>query len=729
MLVLPSPAAAHGPSGAAGASAARGGVSFQAQCKSAVALVNERRIEFVTAKRVRVVGETATQDSAATGAAAAATARQKKVLVEKDAVERLLGWRQAKKIGPGFANLGNTCYLNSVLQCLSYTPSLAQYLLQKDVQASLLGANSSSNSKLQLSSKHHNNNNGSGGGFCALRVMARLLQSVHGAGGGRVLQPKDMVMNIRHISKRFRIGRQEDSHEFFRLLLDSMQKSCLRRANIKLETHPAANTSLVHRAFGGTLKNSLKCAKCNYVSERSDDFLDLSLEINNGIKSVRGALKHFTAVETLDDSNAWKCSSCKQLSRAEKGMTIDVCPNVLVIQLKRFDAMFGKIKKPIEFPLALDLASSMSKTSEDRKRGRSKYELHGVLVHAGFSTDCGHYYAFVRGGSGQWYEMNDDCVRWVSVDTVLQQKAYMLFYSRVLPPSERPKDKKPEPKAEPKATKPAAEELGAKVTLPEFAEPEKKPVVAKSGVELDMQGFLSSLRKPTEEEAKPVEQPQKKKKTVVTYRVTRVRTPVVVATKSTANGALRTTRKRTLTPVFGGLLGRLHKYRPGAWTNCGSLEMTREVSEETVEISTADAQEVIAAAAAESTKTEVKPQRPVKVHFDPRKLKNIGVKNAVLFGQEVDKWIDDSSNAAAEADGESEEPVVDALAAHHDRVLNKLKQEDWRHRNAARQDYWDETLDAGHVKKLKKRKEFVPNQGKANAFLKVSQVKHKKPRF
>jgi ubiquitin carboxyl-terminal hydrolase 36/42 len=41
-----------------------------------------------------------------------------------------LTWRNVQSIGPGLFNLGNTCFLNSVLQCLTYTPSLAQYILE-----------------------------------------------------------------------------------------------------------------------------------------------------------------------------------------------------------------------------------------------------------------------------------------------------------------------------------------------------------------------------------------------------------------------------------------------------------------------------------------------------------------------------------------------------------------------------------------------------------------------
>ncbi|URE10292.1 ubiquitin carboxyl-terminal hydrolase [Musa troglodytarum] len=64
------------------------------------------------------------------------------------------------------------------------------------------------------------------------------------------------------------------------------------------------------------------------------------------------------------------------------------------------------------------------------REGDLKYTLYGVLVHAGWSTESGHYYCYVCTSSGMWHSLDDNQVYQVSEKTVLEQKAYMLFYVR-----------------------------------------------------------------------------------------------------------------------------------------------------------------------------------------------------------------------------------------------------------------------------------------------------------
>ncbi|XP_048544504.1 ubiquitin carboxyl-terminal hydrolase 23-like isoform X1 [Triticum urartu] len=382
--------------------------------------VLHRRIEFHLARRphaAAAVGgggfqmETLNPDAAGGAATAAAGAARGEAEARRPEKAEALGLDPELtvariylgRIGAGLQNLGNTCYLNSVLQCLTYTEPFAAYLQSGRHKSSCRTA-----------------------GFCALCALQNhvktALQST-----GKIVTPSQIVKNLRCISRSFRNSRQEDAHELMVNLLESMHKCCLP-SGVPSESASAYEKSLVHRIFGGRLRSQVKCTRCSHCSNTFDPFLDLSLDIGKATTLVR-ALQNFTEDELLDGGQKqYQCERCRQKVVAKKRFTIDQAPNVLTVHLKRFSPFRPreKIDKKVDFQPVLDLKPFMS----DSKGADYKYSLYGVLVHAGWSTQSGHYYCFVRTSSGMWHNLDDNQVRQVREADVLKQKAYMLFYVR-----------------------------------------------------------------------------------------------------------------------------------------------------------------------------------------------------------------------------------------------------------------------------------------------------------
>ncbi|ETV91675.1 hypothetical protein H310_13752 [Aphanomyces invadans] len=638
------------------------------QLKTAAQLVKERRIDFRRAQKASNAGMSVTKAGASTASAKASKATAG-AIVAVDDIHALVRWAQPRKIGPGLMNLGNTCYLNSVLQCLVYSPAFAQYLIPRATN--------------QPATKHITPHAG-GSPFHAEKAMARFLSLMHSPTAPRVMQPRDIVVNLKQIAKGFRIGRQEDSHEFFRHLMDALHKASLRQAGLT-DKSPLANSTLVHSVFGGTLRSHVQCAKCKYVSERVEPFLDLSLEVSSGISSISAALAHFTAVETLDAANAWKCSGCSQRSKASKGLNVHDIPNALVLHLKRFDAFHGKLKKHIEFSETLNLNNGGAKGGRilSKPHEYATYALTAVLVHAGSSPDCGHYYAFVKSPAGTWHEMNDETVRVVNIHTVLQQRAYMLFYSRQLPP---PVVKSKPPVAPVKAN---MSEFPAKLTtspaVPTASDDGETSQESMSG---DDENYSLQHRKVARasvaESSSPVKGIQKEKG------------PVHFLQKPT---------RSAYGPVFLGRLWRHHRFHAAAWKRHGVPHSSGEVFPAAVEKSENGGAE----ASTDPSRRPVEQHVVIKAGFRPHaKFQNS------LLSADVPQWRDDDEDVSAD------------LQIQHNQKVRQLNAELWQAKRSKQLDFWDQTLDQGKLKKVKKRKEFVSNEGKANQFQRVLDAKKPK---
>jgi ubiquitin carboxyl-terminal hydrolase 36/42 len=137
-----------------------------------------------------------------------------------------------------------------------------------------------------------------------------------------------------------------------------LQKSCLAGLGNKVDSK-LAETSWVHRVFGGQLRSRVKCRNCGHPSDTFDSILDLSIDVN-GVHSVKESLHKFVKLDVLKGADRYKCDKCKQFVIADKGFTVHEAPAVLTIHMKRFTPFGRKITNPVRYEERLDLQPYMS---------------------------------------------------------------------------------------------------------------------------------------------------------------------------------------------------------------------------------------------------------------------------------------------------------------------------------------------------------------------------------
>jgi ubiquitin carboxyl-terminal hydrolase 36/42 len=132
----------------------------------------------------------------------------------------------------GMNNMGNTCFLNSTLQCLIHTIPLRNYLLSKIHSA-----------KCKVN------------GVCPFCSLENFMVEYEHSNKKQVT-PKNVVNNLKKSWKQYRFGRQEDAHEFLVMFLQGILRSSFGQSP-KL-TKKYEHLSMVYRIFAGKLRSQIK---------------------------------------------------------------------------------------------------------------------------------------------------------------------------------------------------------------------------------------------------------------------------------------------------------------------------------------------------------------------------------------------------------------------------------------------------------------------------------------
>ncbi|CAH0588146.1 unnamed protein product [Chrysodeixis includens] len=338
----------------------------------------------------------------------------------------------------GLKNLGNTCFMNAVLQSLNNIQEFSCYFSQLPSLEIKTNGRKVYHSRSYTRQEMHD------------VVMAEELRKVlinlnSGCGSKGAISPECLFLVIWKVVPRFRGYQQQDAHEFLRYMLDRLHTELQQllpgeRAEAGCAVR-APSASIVTAVFGGTLQSEVRCLACGTDSKKFDPFLDLSLELpetgrHDAPVSLNDCLASFVQVEELADTERYFCSSCKCKQKSTKQFWIRRLPNVLCLHLKRFrwhNYFRTKVDTSISFPLrSLDMSGFVLSNVPDTRRsglGNNLYDLAAVIVHHGSGAGSGHYTAFAI-NEDQWFHFNDQTVRATDAAAVAACKPYILFYIR-----------------------------------------------------------------------------------------------------------------------------------------------------------------------------------------------------------------------------------------------------------------------------------------------------------
>ncbi|KAL3367042.1 hypothetical protein AABB24_011642 [Solanum stoloniferum] len=178
----------------------------------------------------------------------------------------------------GLQNLGNTCFMNSALQCLAHTPKLVDYFL--------------GDYKREI---NHDNPLGMKGEIAS--GFGDLLKKLWAPGASPVA-PRTFKVKLSHFAPQFSGFNQHDSQEVLAFLLDGLHED-LNRVKDKpyveakdgddrpdeeiadeyWNYHLARNDSIIVDVCQGQYRSTLVCPVCKKVSITFDPFMYLSLPL------------------------------------------------------------------------------------------------------------------------------------------------------------------------------------------------------------------------------------------------------------------------------------------------------------------------------------------------------------------------------------------------------------------------------------------------------------------
>jgi len=319
----------------------------------------------------------------------------------------------------GLTNLGNTCFMNSALQCLSHTYDLREFFLTENYKVFL-----NDTDQAEFSIQYYRLLNGLWENNCTVTPISFF----------KIVKNLAIKNNV-----NFTSNIQNDIHEFLIFFMDIMHESLKnkfvlpkynQKSLTKLEKQSIKtwknffenNYSIIIKLFYGQILTKITDLEENILTTKFDPIGIFSLPIPDKSElDIIDCFEEYIKEEILEDDNMWKNEKTNEYIKVKKYIELWEMPQYLICSFNRFNNNQQKIETFINYPLILDLTKIYN-------RGNCSYELYGVCNHIG-GTFSGHYYSMNK-YDDIWYTFNDSSIKKTKHTDLINKNAYCLFYKK-----------------------------------------------------------------------------------------------------------------------------------------------------------------------------------------------------------------------------------------------------------------------------------------------------------
>lgn len=282
-----------------------------------------------------------------------------------------------------FPNLGNTCWLNSVIHCMLVNPLFEKWFLSGKLFVE------------KISEPEE-----------ALHMMIeKLFRSQNGNGDFNII---DLLFCISAVFPQIDTKKQNDAEEFFMYLCSTLHDFYQK----KLSESDAKEFSDIYTWTFNIVESCEHCGT-NHTRFEEETILRLTALTSSSLNEA--------LIQFLSGESPLPCSQCKE--RSKKQYYFHTLPHLLIVSLTKTRG--DKSMNAIQVNEKIDLTKFLS---DSKANVKANYTLISTIIRTGSGED-GHIRAYVS-RNGRWFKCDDNQVNQSSIGEALREEVSLLFYVR-----------------------------------------------------------------------------------------------------------------------------------------------------------------------------------------------------------------------------------------------------------------------------------------------------------